>query len=73
MSGDPVGDALVLAGSAAYSLQIVLMERYAHRYDAVAFTFVEMLAAFVGFTVDRGRARPDRGAARVGRSGARCS
>src|SRR5687768_2470042 len=33
-AGDPVGDALVLAGSAAYSLQIVLMERYAPRYDA---------------------------------------
>jgi drug/metabolite transporter (DMT)-like permease len=48
--GDPVGDALVLAGSAVYSLQIVLMERYAHRYDPVAFTFVEMLSAFVGFT-----------------------
>ena len=39
--GDPVGDLLVLAGSAAYSLQIALMERYACRYDAVAFTFVE--------------------------------
>jgi drug/metabolite transporter (DMT)-like permease len=49
--GDPVGDALVLAGSAAYSLQIALMERYARRYDPIAFTFVEMLAAFVGFTV----------------------
>ncbi len=49
--GDPVGDALVLAGSAAFSLQIVLMERYTHRYDPVAFTFVEMLSAFVGFTV----------------------
>jgi drug/metabolite transporter (DMT)-like permease len=49
--GDPVGDALVLAGSAAYSLQIVLMERYAQRYDPIAFTFVEMLAAFVGFAV----------------------
>ncbi len=48
--GDPVGDALVLAGSAAYSLQIALMERYARLYDAVAFTFVEMLAAFAGFT-----------------------
>ena len=48
--GDPVGDLLVLAGSAAYSLQIALMERYAPRYDPVAFTFVEMLAAFVGFT-----------------------
>jgi drug/metabolite transporter (DMT)-like permease len=50
-AGDPVGDALVLAGSAAFSLQIVLMERYARRYDVVAFTFVEMVAAFVGFTV----------------------
>jgi drug/metabolite transporter (DMT)-like permease len=49
--GDPTGDLLVLAGSAAYSLQIVLMERYARRYDPVAFTFVEMLAAFAAFTV----------------------
>ena len=50
-AGDPVGDLLVLAGSAAYSLQIVLMERYAPRYDAVAFTQAEMLAAFGGFAV----------------------
>ncbi len=50
-AGEPVGDALVLAGSAAYSLQIVLMERYAPRYDAVAFTQAEMLAAFGGFAV----------------------
>ena len=50
-AGDPVGDALVLAGSAAYSLQIVLMERYAPRYDAVAFTEVELLAAFGGFAL----------------------
>ena len=50
-SGDPVGDVLVLAGSAAYSLQIVLMERYAPRYDPVAFTQAEMLAAFAGFAV----------------------
>ena len=49
--GDGVGDLLVLLGSAAYSLQIALMERYAPRYDPVAFTFVEMLAAFVGFAV----------------------
>jgi drug/metabolite transporter (DMT)-like permease len=48
---DGLGDLLVLAGSAAYSLQIALMERYAPRYDAVAFTFVEMLAAFAGFAV----------------------
>jgi drug/metabolite transporter (DMT)-like permease len=50
-AGEPGGDALVLAGSAAYSLQIALMERYAPRHDAVAFTFIEMLAAFVGFAV----------------------
>ena len=49
--GKPAGDLLVLGGSAAYSLQIVLMERYARMYDAVAFTFVEMLAAFAGVTV----------------------
>ena len=38
----------MLAGAAVYSLQIVLMERFAPRYDAIAFTLVEMLAAFVG-------------------------
>jgi drug/metabolite transporter (DMT)-like permease len=50
-AGTLTGDALVLAGSAAYSLQIVLMERYAPRYDPLGFTFVEMLAAFGGFAV----------------------
>jgi drug/metabolite transporter (DMT)-like permease len=50
-AGDPVGDLLVLAGSAAYSLQIVLMERYAPRYDAIAFTQAEMLSACAGFAV----------------------
>jgi drug/metabolite transporter (DMT)-like permease len=50
-AGDAVGDALVLAGSAAYSLQIALMERYAPRYDPIAFTQAEMLAAFAGFAV----------------------
>src|SRR6188472_3126424 len=48
-SGSPRGDALVLAGAAAYSLQIALMERYAPRYDPLAFTQAEMIAAFVGF------------------------
>jgi drug/metabolite transporter (DMT)-like permease len=46
--GAVLGDLLVLAGSAVYSLQIVLMERYAPRYDAIAFTLVEMLASFAG-------------------------
>jgi drug/metabolite transporter (DMT)-like permease len=49
-AGSPAGDALVLAGSAVYSLQIVLLERYARLYDPIAFTFVEMLAAFAGCT-----------------------
>ena len=63
--GDPIGDLLVLAGSAAYSLQIALMERYASRYDPVAFTFVEMLAACIGFTaiaVSLGQLELPRGA-----------
>jgi drug/metabolite transporter (DMT)-like permease len=49
--GSPAGDLLVLGGSAAYSLQIALLERYAPRYDPLAFTQVEMLAAFAGFAV----------------------
>jgi drug/metabolite transporter (DMT)-like permease len=50
-AGSAVGDLLVLAGAAVYSLQIVLMERFAPRYDAVAFTLLEMLAAFAGLLV----------------------
>jgi drug/metabolite transporter (DMT)-like permease len=46
--GALLGDLLGLAGAAVYSLQIVLMERYAPRYDAIAFTLVEMLTAFGG-------------------------
>jgi drug/metabolite transporter (DMT)-like permease len=49
--GSWLGDLLVLAGAAVYSLQIVLMERYAPRYDALAFTLVEMAAAFAGLLV----------------------
>jgi drug/metabolite transporter (DMT)-like permease len=50
-AGAVVGDLLVLAGAAVFALQIVLMERYAPRYYAVAFTLVEMLAAFAGLVV----------------------
>jgi drug/metabolite transporter (DMT)-like permease len=50
-AGSVTGDLLVLAAAAVYSLQIVLMERYAPRYDALAFTFVELAAAFVGLLV----------------------
>ena len=45
------GDLLVLGGAAVYSLQIVLMERFAPLYDAVAFTLVEMVAACAGLAV----------------------
>jgi drug/metabolite transporter (DMT)-like permease len=50
-AGSAAGDLLVLAGAAVYALQIVLMERFAPRYDALAFTLVEMLAAFAGLFV----------------------
>ncbi len=49
-AGSPAGDLLVLGASAVYSLQIVLMERYAPRFDALAFTTVEMLAACLGLS-----------------------
>jgi drug/metabolite transporter (DMT)-like permease len=50
-AGSPAGDLLVLGAAAVYSLQIVLMERFAPRYDAVAFTLIEMAAAFVGIGI----------------------
>ena len=53
-AGSVTGDLLVLAGAAVYSLQIVLMERYAPMYDALAFTLVEMLAVFAGLLVIAG-------------------
>jgi drug/metabolite transporter (DMT)-like permease len=43
------GDALVLASTTAQALQIVMVERYASRYDAVALTLVEMATCAVGF------------------------
>lgn len=50
-AGSPAGDLLVLGGAAVYALQIVLMERYAPRFAAVPFTFVEMLVSFAGLGV----------------------
>ena len=47
-AGSAAGDLLVLAAAGVYSLQIVLMERFAPRFDAVAFTLVEMAAACLG-------------------------
>ncbi len=63
-AGSPAGDLLVLAAAALYALQIVLMERFAPRYDPLAFTMVEMAAAFVGFAaiaVAAGQVRVPRG------------
>jgi len=50
-TGRLVGDLLVLAASLVYSVQIVLMERFAPRYDPFALTQAQMLAAFGGFSV----------------------
>jgi drug/metabolite transporter (DMT)-like permease len=48
-SGSATGDLLVLLSTGAQALQIVMVERYANRFDAVGLTFVEMAAALVGF------------------------
>jgi drug/metabolite transporter (DMT)-like permease len=50
-AGSPSGDLLVLGGAAAFALQIVLLERYAPRYEPLALTLVELLVAFAGFLV----------------------
>jgi drug/metabolite transporter (DMT)-like permease len=50
-AGSVAGDILVLAGAALFALQIALMERFAPRYDPLAFTTAQMAAAFVGFAV----------------------
>ena len=47
--GSGAGDALVLASTGAQALQIVMVERYANRFDAVALTFVEVGVACVVF------------------------
>lgn len=48
-AGDPAGDALVLGGAAAFALQIVVLERFAPLYDALALTFVELLVSAAAF------------------------
>ena len=53
-AGSALGDVLVLVASAVYSLQIVLLERLAPRYDALAFTIVEMGGAAVGLLIVAG-------------------
>jgi drug/metabolite transporter (DMT)-like permease len=51
LAGSAAGDLLVLAAAAVYSLQIVLMERYAPRYDPFAFTLVELAVGFAGLAL----------------------
>jgi drug/metabolite transporter (DMT)-like permease len=48
-AGSASGDLLVLSSTAAQALQIVGVERFATRYDAVALTFVEMVTSCVLF------------------------
>ena len=48
-AGSAAGDLLVLASTVTTALQILMVERYATRYDPVALTFVEMATAFAGF------------------------
>lgn len=49
--GSPGGNVLVLASAAAQALQIVAVERYARRYDAIALTLVQMGVCLAGFLV----------------------
>ena len=49
--GSTAGDLLVLASTSAQALQIVMVERYANRYDAIALTLVEMATCCLGFLV----------------------
>jgi drug/metabolite transporter (DMT)-like permease len=49
--GSTNGDLLVLASTAAQALQILMVERYANRYDAVALTLVELATCLAGFLV----------------------
>jgi drug/metabolite transporter (DMT)-like permease len=49
--GSTAGDLLVLASTSAQALQIVMVERFANRYDAIALTLVEMGACCAGFLV----------------------
>ena len=55
LSGVPVGttggNLLVLASAAAQALQIVALERYAGRYDAIALTLVQMAVCLATFLV----------------------
>jgi drug/metabolite transporter (DMT)-like permease len=50
-SSSAAGDLLVLASTGAQALQIVMVERYANRFDAVGLTFVQIGIACLGCLV----------------------
>jgi drug/metabolite transporter (DMT)-like permease len=50
-AGSTEGNLLVLASTSAQALQIVMVERYAKRFDAIALTLVYMATSCVGFLV----------------------
>ena len=49
--GSTAGDALVLVSTVAQALQILMVERFAGRFDAVALTLVAMATSSIGFLV----------------------
>jgi drug/metabolite transporter (DMT)-like permease len=49
-AGSSTGDLLVLASTAAQALQIVMVERYANRFDAVGLAFLQTVVCFGAFT-----------------------
>jgi drug/metabolite transporter (DMT)-like permease len=49
--GSGTGDLLVLTSTVAQALQIVMVERYANRFDAFALTFVQVAVACLAFLV----------------------
>ena len=48
-AGSTEGDLLVLVSTSAQALQIVMVERYARRFDAIALTLVAMASSCLGF------------------------
>jgi drug/metabolite transporter (DMT)-like permease len=50
-TGELGGDLLVLGAALAFAVHIILLERFAAGYDAVAFTLLQMVAAAVSLTV----------------------
>ena len=49
--GSTLGNLLVLGSAVATGVQIVVLERWAPRYDVTALTFLQMATALVGFAV----------------------